>query len=231
MSDDNEKKSDYWLDYAPGSKMRYSNIGFLVLGYLFEILSNQSLEEYCQEHIFSPLNMKNTSFHLDRLDVSHIATPYIHRFGCYIPLPYIDFRGFAVMAGIRTTIEDLSHFLIAHINNGVYKEVRILEEETIHRMHTTKKVEDEHPQLNDTYRGYGLGWISLEKFGRRIEGHGGFCPGAGCQMFMNETDRIGYIIFSNQLDILGFFEPVKFKLKTKTLYLIGSLLLEKAEMF
>ena len=42
--------------------MHYSNIGYGLLGYLVEIISEQPFEDYCQDHIFDPLEMDDTSF-------------------------------------------------------------------------------------------------------------------------------------------------------------------------
>ena len=61
----NEK---YWQNYTPGENARYSNIGFLIVVYLFERIANQTIEEYCQQNIFKPLEMYNTSYHPSNLN-------------------------------------------------------------------------------------------------------------------------------------------------------------------
>ena len=42
---------------APGAKVRYSNAGFALLGYLVEVIGNQPLEEYLQQNVYSVLRM------------------------------------------------------------------------------------------------------------------------------------------------------------------------------
>ena len=48
------------LEFAPGEKFEYSNTGYVVLARIVESITNQTLEDYSEEHIFKPLGMKNT---------------------------------------------------------------------------------------------------------------------------------------------------------------------------
>ncbi len=47
---------------APGSTFRYSDINFILLGYMVQELSGEPLDLYAQHHIFQPLGMTETSF-------------------------------------------------------------------------------------------------------------------------------------------------------------------------
>jgi SSS family transporter len=48
---------------TPGTHFEYSDINYIVLGALVERLSGERLEDYAQEHIFAPLQMKTTTYH------------------------------------------------------------------------------------------------------------------------------------------------------------------------
>ncbi len=50
------------LETAPGSAFRYSDINFIVLGRLVEMLSGESLADYAEHHIFAPLHMTETRY-------------------------------------------------------------------------------------------------------------------------------------------------------------------------
>jgi CubicO group peptidase (beta-lactamase class C family) len=50
------------LQYKPGTRVVYSDLGFIVLGLLLERLTNTSLAELAQNEIFRPLNLKRTFF-------------------------------------------------------------------------------------------------------------------------------------------------------------------------
>ncbi|HEV7683179.1 MAG TPA: serine hydrolase domain-containing protein [Pyrinomonadaceae bacterium] len=50
------------LEYQPGSRVVYSDLGFIVLGLLLEKLSGQRLAELAQAEIFRPLNLQRSFF-------------------------------------------------------------------------------------------------------------------------------------------------------------------------
>jgi len=47
---------------APGEVFRYSDINFILLGYMVQVLSGEPLDVYAQEHIFKPLGMTETRY-------------------------------------------------------------------------------------------------------------------------------------------------------------------------
>jgi CubicO group peptidase (beta-lactamase class C family) len=55
-------------EYAVGARTIYSDLGFLLLGELVELVTHQPLDRFCQERIFKPLGLRATAFiDLDRL--------------------------------------------------------------------------------------------------------------------------------------------------------------------
>ena len=50
------------LEYKPGTRVVYSDLGFIVLGLLLEQLKGKRLAELAQSEIFEPLNLKQTFF-------------------------------------------------------------------------------------------------------------------------------------------------------------------------
>jgi CubicO group peptidase (beta-lactamase class C family) len=46
----------------PGSKVEYSDVGFIVLGIALERLADEPLDRFCQREIFGPLGMAHTAF-------------------------------------------------------------------------------------------------------------------------------------------------------------------------
>lgn len=184
-----------WENYPPAERPRYASIGFEILGLLIEQLTNQTFEQYCQQHIFEPLQMKNTSFIHKKLNQTQLAIPYIWIAGRYLPLPHYTDKNYA-SGGLQTTINDLSKFLIAHMNNGTYQNTSILNESTIKLMHTIQYPES----LNYSYRQYGLGWFIFadENNDYRREGHTGSILGGVSFMFFNPFLNAGVIFFVNQ---------------------------------
>lgn len=50
------------LMFPVGEQRRYSDLGFVLLGEIIEIVSGQSLEQFMKQNIFLPLGMKNTTY-------------------------------------------------------------------------------------------------------------------------------------------------------------------------
>jgi CubicO group peptidase (beta-lactamase class C family) len=179
--------------YPPGEHMQYANINFDLVAYLVELFSGQPFYEYCNDHIFTPLAMTHTSFRLPDLPIDDVAIPYLYQNRTYEPLLYYQLLHYPI-GGLMTTVDDLSHFLIAHMNHGVYNETRILQNETVALMHTIQ------PPGNIYYNfHYGLGWMIVKA---PIEknvyiGHSGDIPGLHTRMYMDQTGNSGIICFFN----------------------------------
>jgi CubicO group peptidase (beta-lactamase class C family) len=100
---------------------------------------------------------------------------------------------------VRTSLNQLAHFLAAYIDNGAYEGERILKEETVKLM------------LTDQHFGRGLCWNSydFDKSGK-LWGHGGSDPGINTLMLFRETDQVGVIVFTNTNEVhTALFEIVK----------------------
>jgi CubicO group peptidase (beta-lactamase class C family) len=64
-------------EYVLGSRAVYSDLGFLLLGELVELVTHQPLDRFCQERIFKPLALRATAFiDLDRMRAQKL-TPVV----------------------------------------------------------------------------------------------------------------------------------------------------------
>ena len=64
-------------EYALGAKAVYSDLGFLLLGELIELVTHQPLDRFCQDRIVRPLGLRATAFiDLDRLRAQKL-TPVV----------------------------------------------------------------------------------------------------------------------------------------------------------
>ena len=52
--------SDKPLDFQPGERWSYTNLGYIVLGYLLERIVGQSYEAFVEENLFKPLAMNDS---------------------------------------------------------------------------------------------------------------------------------------------------------------------------
>jgi len=186
--------STTWSDSRPGERFYYANIGFSIIAYLVEILSNQNFNEYCKENIFEPLEMFNSSFRLRDHNISNIAVPYEYKNNKYFRHPHYGIHILYPAITLRTSIEEYSHFIIAHMNGGIWNDVKILNSTTVNLMHNA------HFSPEDEYN-YGLGWVLYNPtIGKKEYGHSGGYVGVLDLVTIIPDDDIAVMIFSNELD-------------------------------
>ena len=186
--------SSTWSTSKPGESYLYANMGYSLVGYLVEVLSNQNFNEYCKEHIFQPLQMYNSSFRLKDHDIDSIAVPYEYKDNGYFRHPHYGIHVVYPAITLRTSTEEFSHFIIAFINGGTWNGVSILKPETVELMHTA------HYSPRDKYN-YGLGWALTNKLiGKDEISHSGGYVGVHDDVTIIPRDEIGVILFSNELD-------------------------------
>ena len=212
-----------WNNYAPGEDVYYSSVGIELLGFIIERLTGLTYNQYCKKYILEPLEMDNSSFYLSDFKIENIAKPYTCFIFKYIELPHIQSKTFA-MGGLKSTPSDLSHFLIAYTNQGVYNNKRVLKKETIDEMFT---IQYPKSYVGGTFR-FGLGWYFWEEDGEKYCAHGGLHPGYRAELRLRLSDNTGIIYFWNQCHIVlhfirsPFFERYFYKE-------IHDLLFEKAD--
>lgn len=98
------------LNFPPGDEYLYSNSGFTLLAAVVERISGQTLREFTEERIFSPLGMGNTHFHDDhQMIVPDRAYGYrfAPRDGWKISIPDFAIVG---ASSLFTTVEDMARW-------------------------------------------------------------------------------------------------------------------------
>jgi CubicO group peptidase (beta-lactamase class C family) len=215
------KADENFADWSPGSKRRYSNVGFGLLGLIVEEVAGQPFNEYCQANIFAPLGMKNTGWMLGEVDTAN----YISLYGFLTEqnregyMSYHDlFPGEKEFAAgtlvqcclysfpnypdglVRTSVRELSYFMTAIMNGGMLHGQRILNEETVEEM-LTLQLEDNDSQ--------GLCWDKeMLNDETALWGHNGGDPGVATNMYFNREQKIGFITFQNSITG-GAFEIIR----------------------
>lgn len=129
------------LAHQPGERFTYG-LNVDVLGYLIEVVSGESLDQYFNRHIIDPLGMNDTYFYLpesktNRLvkviseDQNHKLVNASEYFSSY---PLLKGTYYSGGAGLSSTIKDYAIFLQMMLNNGEYNGKRILARRTVELM-------------------------------------------------------------------------------------------------
>jgi CubicO group peptidase (beta-lactamase class C family) len=136
-----------------GAKHQYSTINYSVLGLIVQTVSGQSYETYVQKNIFDPLRMGN-SFTSEAAAQSHgLATGRNYWFGRprVADEPYN--RGLIPAGYLISSAEDMTHYLIAQLNDGRYGGSALLSPSGIAELHRAAVA----TPAADT--SYGMGWF------------------------------------------------------------------------
>jgi CubicO group peptidase (beta-lactamase class C family) len=125
---------------APGRSFGYSNGNYDTLGMIIAAVSGEPYERYVKEHVFAPLDMRNSYASQDEAIRHGMASGYRWWFGIPRPatLPYD--RGNLPSGYIIASAEDMGHFLIAQMNGGRYAGTSVLSAagiDTTHAMPST----------------------------------------------------------------------------------------------
>ncbi|MBZ5523818.1 MAG: beta-lactamase family protein [Acidobacteriia bacterium] len=152
--------------FPPGTTPAYSNYGATLAGYIVERVSGQPFDAYIAEHILKPLGMTRSTF---SQPLSAELKPLMSRgyqLGSGKPEPFEIVQA-APAGSLSTTAADLSHFMIAHLQEGHYENTQILKPETARQMHARQT------GISAGLNAMALGFYEETRNGHRIIGHGG----------------------------------------------------------
>ena len=95
------------MQFSPGEKMRYSNIGYVLLGKIIEVVSSQSYAEFIETNIFKKLAMNNSQY--DGLQIiPNRATGYHRTRDGYENADWVDSSWRYAAGGLVSTVNDLA---------------------------------------------------------------------------------------------------------------------------
>lgn len=151
------------LDFAPGTKMIYSNNGYLLLGAIIEKASGLSYAEYLEKNIFKPAGMTATHFGDDYKLIKNRPASYVYsRAESQFLNAHNDKVETAYSAGgIQSTAGDLFKW------NRALVSYKLIKKESLEKAQTEYKL----PGGKATY--YGYGWALGNIQGSPLVEHGG----------------------------------------------------------
>jgi CubicO group peptidase (beta-lactamase class C family) len=159
--------------FPPGTRMEYSNYGFILLGRIIELVSGGSYESYVREHVFIPAGMLHSDSRPEIDRVAGRAIGYTH--GPSGLLPNTDMMPWSGTSagGGYSTVHDLLLFADALQTGRLLNPVLLKEATTADVVH----------------QDYGLGFYVLRGGGY---GHGGGGPGINAELHI--LPRNGYVL-------------------------------------
>ncbi len=192
-----------YSDKKPGTEFMYSNLGCGILACVCEKITNKYFPDYIIEVLLNPLEIYS-GFRLENIKYKENLVGHYNYDNNEFKL-YRDYDSFkkvqclkyplgenyrGVAGGLYITSIDLAKIMGMLMNKGVYRGIRILEENTVLEM---EKVQWEGIPSDPTYRKKGLQMIIMDQFTKSpLKGHFGNAYGLRSFMLYNEN---GGIIF------------------------------------
>lgn len=206
------------LSFAPGTRYRYNNSGYHLLGMVIEAVSGMSYETFLCERIFAPLGMGDTRLLAHAAIIPRRARGYQRdERGAYEHAPYFSWTLATANGGLAATLDDLIRW-DAGLRAGTPLDAAVLE-----RMWTPLRLagsspqwghraEDQRPKTvgrravrpqwgtpppSRSEEGYGLGWGLSTYRGRRVVHHAGGVPGYSAFFGRFVEEDVTIIVLAN----------------------------------
>jgi len=190
------------LDYEPGTKEVYSDLGIILMAQIIERLTGRSLDDLAKSYIFSPLSMKDTTYkpaqklwpwiaptEFDKNLRHKLVQGEVHDENAF------TIGGVSGHAGVFSTAPDLAAFCQMLLNGGVYAHRRILKRATIAQFTAPQ-------QLSEGTR--TLGWAvptegssSGHFFSAHSFGHTGF---TGTSIWIDQDRQVFVVLLTNRVN-------------------------------
>lgn len=145
------------LKHNPGERWTYG-LNHDVLGYLVEVVSKMTFDQFLRTRIFEPLGMKDTYFYLPKDKQARLVSLHQDKDGKVSVMkagafdaanpdyPKLNGSYYSGGAGLSSTVEDYAKFLQLFLNKGEYNGVRLLSRKTVDLIMT-----DQLPTFDNEY--------------------------------------------------------------------------------
>jgi len=190
------------LDYEPGSKEVYSDLGIILMAEIVERLTGRPLDELVKTYISSPLGMKDTMFRppknlwqwiapteFDKNLRRRLVQGEVHDENAF------TMGGVSGHAGLFSTAPDLAAFCQMLLNGGIYAHHRILKRATIAQFTTPQKLSSGTRTLGwavPTEGGSSGHYFSTQSFG-----HTGF---TGTSIWIDQERQVFVVLLTNRVN-------------------------------
>lgn len=170
-------------------KLKYSNIGYSLLGEVVETASGMPYNDYVRKNIIGRLSLKNTGPDTIPEAQSRMVTGYTSRalLMSRMPLPDVETSAMSAATGFYSTAEDLSRYASAHF----FGNTELISDES--------KREMQRPYWPvEGMDSYGLGMMVAKIGERRVVGHSGGFPGHTTQTYLDAEDQLALSILTSE---------------------------------
>lgn len=207
-----------------GDSFRYNNLMYAVAGKIIEAASGLSWAGFIERRLLAPLAMtRSRASPYSYWSAGHVTPTFfgsapagrvgIHdalegnlamphgwdAHGRITVLPWRNYDYAGAAGSIVSSAADMAHWLILNLNDGRFKDRRIVREETCKQLHTTQNphIDASHFPFEETTETYAFGWRRTTYRGTAYLGHGGGIIGFPSYVALLPERNVGVVVLSN----------------------------------
>jgi len=175
------------LEFRPGSKLKYSNRGYILIGMIIEKVSGKPYAVFLKENIFEPLGMKDSGYDVASTVLGKRASGYAIKDGHVANADFFDMSLPFAAGGIYSTVEDMYRW-----NEALAAPGKLLSAQSLAQMFAV------YPETT-AYGGqnYGYGVVITHRFGKLLYYHGGGVTGFESSIQRYPEEHVSIVVLSN----------------------------------
>lgn len=183
------------------TEYQYSNLLFMVAGYLAGHIAGTTWEELTRRTLFIPLGMNRTNFSVrESYESGDFALPYTQTGDGVkeIPHPFLNFPEEGAAGIINSNVEDMARYLLFYLNEGSNGESQLLSRNQIRQMQTSTITMPRSRYAESLgENGYGMGLYIQTYRGHRRVSHGGGLGGFRAALSFMPSHKSGVVVLTN----------------------------------
>lgn len=191
------------------SEFAYDNLMFIIAGEIIARVTGKPWQENIVENIFKPLGMDNTKAKFSLIDKGNknVARAHVPLDGKLNVVGGNFLEKFSSAGSVASSVSDMSKWLTAMLNQGVYakvddKEKRLFSEQqgsAMWQARTLLPVSASATENDKThFAAYGLGWFMKDYHGVKLVYHTGGILGMVSKVVLVPEENLGMVILTNQ---------------------------------
>ena len=174
------------LNRPVGESNEYSNINYIILGRVIEVVSGMSYASYVQENIFNPMDMNNSFSNEEKARIDGLSAGYRYYFGLPVAVDLKEPEGAMAAGFLMSSAQDMAQYLIAFTEHGIYNGVAIVNP-------------DRQPRPQDQQLTYNIDWLTQDEAKRpsNTETHSGAWLNYSAGIAFMPVEQIGVVVLAN----------------------------------
>ncbi|OED35835.1 serine hydrolase, partial [Flavobacteriaceae bacterium (ex Bugula neritina AB1)] len=149
------------MDFDPGEKFLYNNSGYILLGYIIEVITKDTYENYIEKNIFRKLDMNSSYYGSKKELIKNRADGYQVMNDDYVNADFLSMTVPYAAGSLMSTVDDLLKWQNAINTNTLIKRASLEKAINGSTLNNGEKID------------YGYGWSNIKIQGSEAMAHSG----------------------------------------------------------